>query len=169
MLTETRLRTIEITINDIKMILNSLNRPKACGPDNITITMLLLCVESIILPLQHIFHDILRSGVYPEAWKEANVPPVHKNENKQIVNNYCPFSLLPICVKILFKYLFNHPISENLITNEQSAFRPVDSTTNKLIQRHLYIYTFYAPWRSGQGRGTYFDKFLSQHLSGAVL
>ena len=62
-LTETKIRTIEITINDIKMILNSLNPIKACGPDNISIRMLLLCGESIVPPLQHIFRNILRTGV----------------------------------------------------------------------------------------------------------
>ena len=44
---------------------------------------------------------------------------------------------LTICAeifeKILFKYLYNHLVSENLITNKQSGFRPGDSTTNQLI------------------------------------
>ena len=57
MLTETRIRTIEIIINDIKMILNSLNPTKTGGPDNITIRILLLCGESIVLPLHHIFPE----------------------------------------------------------------------------------------------------------------
>ena len=72
------------------MILNSLNPTKACGPDNITIRILLLCGKSIVLPVQHIFHTILHTGIYPDTWKEANVTPIHKKENKQIVINYCP-------------------------------------------------------------------------------
>ena len=135
-LTKTRMCTIEITINDIKMNLNSLNPTKACGPYNITVRMLLLCGESIIPPLQHILHNILCTGVYPDTWKEAKVTPVHKKDNKQIVNNYHP-SPYPFALrflkKILLKYLYNHLISGSLITNKQSGFWTGDSTTNELI------------------------------------
>ena len=77
MLSERGIRTVEITINDIKMILNSLNPAKACGPDNITVRMLLLCCESIITPIRRIFHNSLRSGIYPYTRKEDNATPVH--------------------------------------------------------------------------------------------
>ena len=77
--------------------------------------MLLLCGESIVPPLQHIFHNILCTGVYPDKWKESNVTPVHKKENKQIMNSY---RLISLFEKILFKYLYNHLISESLITNK---------------------------------------------------
>ena len=74
----TRLRAIDITMNDIKLILYSWNHTKACGPDNITIRMLLLC---IVPPFLYIFHNMLYSGVYPDAWKEANVSWKGKQTN----------------------------------------------------------------------------------------
>ena len=62
--------------------------------------------------------------------------PVHKKDNKQIINNYRPISLLPIFAKvfekIIFQNLYNHLVSNNLITNNQSGFRPGDSVTNQL-------------------------------------
>ena len=100
--------------------------------------MLSLCDESIVLPLRLIFSNSLSTGVYPDIWKQANVTPVHKKGSKQLVFNYRPISLLPICGKlferIVFKYTYNHLISNNLITMNQSGFRPGDSTINQLIE-----------------------------------
>ena len=95
--------------------------------------MLSLCDESKVLPLRLIFSNILSTGVYPDIWKQANITPVHKKGS-----NYRPISLLPICGKlferIVFKYTYNHLISNNLITMNQSGFRPCDSTINQLIE-----------------------------------
>ena len=67
----------------------------------------------------------------------TNVTPVHKKESKQMVKTYRPISLLPLFAKIferiLFSNMYNHLISNNLITKNQSAFRPGDSVTNQLI------------------------------------
>ena len=63
--------------------------------------------------------------------------PIHKKENKQLLKNYRPISLLPICAnifeKLLFNHLYNYFHSNNRITERQSGFRPGDSTTNQLI------------------------------------
>ena len=70
-------------------------------------------------------------------WKLANLTPIHKKASKQLVSNYRPISLLPICGKlferIIFKNLYNHLVSNDLITKNQSGFRPGDSTINQLI------------------------------------
>ena len=70
-------------------------------------------------------------------WKLANVTPIFKKENKQLVKNYRPISLLPICGKILEKLIFNslyfYLSSNNLITANQSGFRPGDSCSNQLL------------------------------------
>ena len=99
--------------------------------------MLLLCGESAALPLKIIFSNILSTGVYPNFWKLANVTPIHKKNDKQLINNYRPISLLPICSKIFEKIIFNHLYRfltiNNLITKKQSGFRPGDSTTNQLL------------------------------------
>ena len=73
-------------------------------------------------------------------------PPQHLpfNGNNQLVKNYMPISLLPICAKIfetlLFKHLENYFQSNNLITKKQSGVRPGDSTTNQLIDFHHEIH-----------------------------
>ena len=96
-----------------------------------------MCAKDLCAPLKLIFNNILVTGIYPDQWKMANVTPVHKKDNKQIINNYRPISLLPIFAKvfenIIFKNLYNHLVSNNLITNNLSGFRPGDSVTNQLI------------------------------------
>ena len=70
-------------------------------------------------------------------WKSGNVTPIHKKDSKRVINNYRPISLLPIFAKIfeniLFLKMYNHFTSNNLITKNQSGFRPNDSVTNQLI------------------------------------
>ena len=70
-------------------------------------------------------------------WKLANVTPIFKKGDKELIKNYRPISLLPICGKILenfiFTNLYSHLTTNNLITKNQSGFRPGDSTTNQLI------------------------------------
>ena len=90
-----------------------------------------------LYPSKIIFRNILSTAVYPDMWKLANVTPIFKKGDKQLIKNYSPISLLPICgkvfEKIIFNNLYNHLIRYNLITKNQSGFRPGDSTTNQLI------------------------------------
>ena len=125
-LTDKRLSNILLTNDDILPLIRGLNKNKASGSDQISARMLSLCDDSIILPLKLIFQNILETGVYPEKWKLANVTPIHKKGSKQLVSNYRPISLLPICGKlferIIFKNLYNHLVSNGLITKNQSGF-----------------------------------------------
>ena len=63
--------------------------------------------------------------------------PVHKKNDKQLVNNYRPVSLLPIFgkifEKIIFNQIYNFLLEENLLNSNQSGFRPSDSCINQLL------------------------------------
>ena len=136
-ITDERIGHIPLVVNDIVSQIRSLNPNKASGPDEISSQMLLLCDETVTLPLRIIYSNILKTGRYPDMWKVSNVTPVFKKQNKQLIKNYRPISLLPICGKILEKIIFNHLYtyltSNNLITKNQAGFRPGDSTTNQLL------------------------------------
>ena len=113
------------------------------------------------LPLQYIFHNPFRTGVCLDTWKEANVTPFHKKENKQIANNYRPIFLLPICAeifeKIFFKYLYNYLISDRCITNKQSGFRPDDSITKQLSDLVNEIFTSFDHMDTYETRAIFLD------------
>ena len=55
-------------------------------------------------PLNLIFQKCLIEGVFPKIWKLANV---HKKGNRDIISNYRPISLLPVCGKILEKIVYD--------------------------------------------------------------
>ena len=129
-LTNSRLGTIQITNNEIKSIIMSLNPNKTHGCGNISRQMLNLCAESIHIPLGIIFTNIVKTGIFPDQWKLANVSPIHKKNDKQLVSSYRPISLLPICSKVLEKIIFNniyrYLVVNDLISKHQSGFRPFD-------------------------------------------
>ena len=137
LITNSSLDSIIITENMIIDIIKRINVNKAHGPDDISGRMIELCGESISLPLCIIFNNIIKTGIFPNIWKSANVTPIHKKESKQTVKNYRPISLLPLFAKIferiLFSKMYNYFISNNLITKNQSGFRPNESVTNQLI------------------------------------
>ena len=136
-LTNVKIETFVITNDQIRNLLIGLKANKAHGPDDISVSMIRLCGDTLVLPLRIIFNNILRTAKFPKQWKRANVTPVHKKESKQLIKNYRPISLLPIFAKvferIVFMNLYNHLVSNNLITRNQSGFRPGDSVTNQLI------------------------------------
>jgi len=96
-----------------------------------------LCDDAISIPLQIIYNNILSTSLYPDIWKIANITPVFKKGDKQLIENYRPISLLPICGKVLEKIIFNRLYNflhaNSLLTENQSGFRPGDSTTNQLL------------------------------------
>ena len=47
-----------------------------------------------------IFQNILITSTYPDMWKLANVTPIFKKGDEQLIKNYRPISLLPISGKI---------------------------------------------------------------------
>ena len=86
----------------------------------------------------------LKSWIFPDDWEKGNIVPVHKKNSKQLVNNYCPVSLLPICSKsfekLISNSIFNFMIQNNLLNSCQSSFRPNDSCINQLISITHNIY-----------------------------
>ena len=125
------LSSITFEINDIDKIIKNLDPNKSHGHDMLSIRMWKLCGESIYKPLNLIF-----KFCFPSEWKKAYVVPVFKKGDKQLVKNYRPISLLPITGKIferlLYNQIFEFFIRNDLISQNQSGFKPDDSCINQL-------------------------------------
>ena len=123
--------------------------------------MIKICDAEIVIPLCLIYEKCLATGKFPEIWKKANVLPVHKKESRQVKNNYRPISLLLICGKIFKKLIFDciyeHLTDNQLITPNQSGFRPGDSTINQLLYITHSIHTAFEEYPSCETRAVFLD------------
>ena len=123
--------------------------------------MLKLSQKSILKPLKLIFENCLRTTLFRDQWKKANVAPIHKKGYKQLLENYRLVSLLPICDKILehliFNSLFNYFIENNLLSPHQSGFIPGDSCVQQLISITHEIYNAFDCNPSLEVRGVFLD------------
>ena len=159
--TNSRINPFHATEKDI-LIIKSLDATKAHGYDNLSVRTIKVCNESVTIPLKIIFIESLKNGLFLEIWKRANVVPVHKKEDKSIVKNYCPISLLPIFRKIykiyeIFNSLFNYFISNKLFTPFQSHFLPGESSIAQLLSIIHEIQTAFDENPTADVRGVFLD------------
>ena len=143
-LTSKCLDLIHFSSSDFAKIISHLDPNSAYGHDMLSIPMIKLCGNSICKPLSIIFNDCLNNGKFPHEWKKANVVPVYEKGSKQRLKSYRPISLLPICNKIFERLIYNEMYTffteNNLISPNQSRFRPGDSCVNQLLAISYEIY-----------------------------
>ena len=95
-----------------------------------------------------------------DVWNKANVTPVHKKGDKQVLKDYRPMSLLLICWKIFEKLIFNALYSfedHKLLNPCQSGFKKNDSCINQLVSITHEIYSAFDCNPSLEVRGVFLD------------
>ena len=141
--TDNSLDTIEITEEEVNDVLENLDPNKASGPDMISNKMVKKVSKVVAKPLCILFNRSLREGIFPDMWKQGNLVPIFKKGDKSIPANYRPVSLLSnlgkVLERIIFKHVYNHLYSNNLLYKYQSGFRPGHSTTFQLIDIFHHI------------------------------
>ena len=81
------LEFITITIQDVSDVLQHLDVTKACGPDLISPRLLKEGCHILAHPYSIIFNRSLEQGYFPSSWKDANVTPIYKKEDKSLPSN----------------------------------------------------------------------------------
>ena len=89
--------------------------------------------------INDIFNHCLTDGVYPDAFKVAEVIPIlKKGDHKKKNTNYRPLSILSQSNKILVKLLYNRSYSYltrfNFLSGRQFGFRKTSLTTLQSIK-----------------------------------
>ena len=109
---------------------------KSTGLDKIPAKVLKVASSIIAPSLTSIFNLSLSSGIFIDDWKNAQVCPVYKGNDRR--ENYRPISILPIIRKVFKKEVFQqiyHYLKVNSILSKfQSGFCPLHSTVSALIQ-----------------------------------
>ena len=145
------LESITITTQDVLDVLKHLNVSKSYGPDLICPRVLRECADYLAYPYSIVFNRSLVQGYFPTSWKDANLSPIHKKDEKSLPSNYRPISLLSSVGKTMercvHKYLYNYITSHQMITPFQSGFVQGDSTIYQLL--HTY-HTFCEAIDSGK-------------------
>ncbi len=120
-----------------KLLLSS--HPTTCPLDPIP-SHLLQAISPALLPaLTHIINTSLLTGIFPTAFKQAQVTPLLKKPtlNTSLLENYRPVSLLPFIAKTLERVVFNQVSlflsQNNKLDAKQSGFRSGHSTETALL------------------------------------
>ena len=161
--THQRLNTVDFVPEKLASIIKSLNPNKAHGWDEISVRMIQISGDALIPPLIIIFNNIITTGIYPTSWKKANIVPIHKKEDKTLVKNYRPISLLPILGKMfekcIYDSIYGYFEDNNLFTSCQSGFRKGDSCISQLMSIAHEIFLNFDTNPTTDTRGVLFGYF----------
>ena len=119
-------------LNVIKMLNNS-----SAGADELLPFVMKQCSKLYIHMLTHLINISISQGSFPEELKLAKVLPIFKAENKQLIQNYRPISVLPYFSKIFEKimsiYVIEFLETNNILYHNQFGFRKNHSTSHAII------------------------------------
>ena len=80
----------------------------------------------------------MQTGCFPDNLKIAKVEPIYKGDDKTLVNNYRPISVLPVFSKIFEKIIFtrkcNFVVQNNILSDNQFGVRHNLSTYMALLK-----------------------------------
>ena len=136
--------TLNVTVTEVTNTLSQLVAKKAAGPDILGNKILKSCARILGSSLAYLFNKSLSSGIFPSLWKEANITPIYKKNDKDDIRNYRPVSLISSVGKALerlvYDKLYAYFIQNNALTWKNSGFKKGDSTVNQLIYLINNIY-----------------------------
>ena len=128
---------IDISTEGIIHLLENLDTSKAPGPDKVPTRLLKELAFEFGPILSVIYKASLEQGQLPHDWKNANVVPIYKKDDRSCPLNYRPVSLTCICCKvfehIISSNIYKHLEDNNILCNNQSGFRKGHSCETQLL------------------------------------
>ena len=126
-----------VSTSDVFKKIKSLKNKASCGADTITAQILKDASPVLTSPITAIVNASIRSGTFPDPWKEAQVVPILKKGSAMEKKNYRPVSLLSVVSKILEmvvqEQLALYFEENDLLPREQHGFRRKRNTTSALL------------------------------------
>ena len=126
-----------LTKDKVIKYLKHLDIRKSTGTDDIGPRLLRMSSPIIAESLTYICNLSIKTGSFPERWKEAKVKPLLKGGPSNDPNNFRPISILPVLSKLFEKHvhegLINFLEKYKLLHDTQSGFRRNHSCETALI------------------------------------
>ena len=92
-------------------IINILNSKKSSGHDGLSLNLLkdikLELAKSIRISKSKIINQSLNTIIFPDKLKIAKITPIHKQNDKTLIDNYRPISLLSAISKNFERAIFD--------------------------------------------------------------
>ena len=149
---------LSVSESAVRSALLQLNQTKASGPDNFSAKIILECADQLVSPLTKIFAKSVETGVFPNLWKEANIIPVLKKDDRRNPANYRSISLISLFGKVLEKIvhdqLYRHVSSA--LCPEQHGFIPNKSCVSNLA---VYLCSVWEAMQEGYQTDTIYTDF----------
>ena len=124
--------------DDVSEIMSKLGS-KQCEQDTLLISIIWQCEPIVQEHLLTIINSSLKSGHFPQTWKQALVKPIIKNpkigtpdKNYRPVSNLKYFSKILECVAL--QQIVDHCEHNNLLPRNQSAYRKGYSCETMLVK-----------------------------------
>ena len=132
------LSKFEFQEDKVKKILQSLDKTKAPGLDQLHPQVLKETASIIASPITHIFKKSQEEGILPSQWLKASITPIFKKGDRADPGNYRPVSLTCILCKVMerlmVEQMLKHAMENYLLTANQHGFTPCRSVTTNLLE-----------------------------------
>ena len=123
---------------EIENLIKPLPNKMSSGHDEINNVMLKSLCSAISYPLQLIFNQSIATGVFPDKMKIAEVIPLYKGKQRDLMINYRPISLLMTISKLLEKVIYSRIYKflekTNILFESQYGFRTKRSCERAILE-----------------------------------
>ena len=123
---------------EIKKIAMALPSKTSCGHDKISSLMLKSIITAISIPLSIVFNQSISTGKFPQKMKQAEVVPLYKGKDMDLVNNYRTISLLitisKLLEKVIYKRVYSFLEKENILFQSQYGFRSNHNCEHAILE-----------------------------------
>ena len=115
-----------VNVTELNEIILSLN-DSSPGWDGLNTNIIKKSSGLIVHPLVYVINLCIEQGIFPKELKIARIIPMYKSNDKQLINNYRPISVLPVFFKLFECVLHNRLLSfvncKNITYDYQFGFR----------------------------------------------
>ena len=101
----------DLTSYDIEKEIKQLDAKKSASQNDIPVKMLHKTSDIISEHLSQSYNKAKNEFLFPNTLKSSDVIPIHKKDEKTLMKNYRPISLIPVVSKIFERNMYNEIMS----------------------------------------------------------